>query len=114
MEGRPLFVAAFNVADDKLAEFEEWYVRTHVPDGLHIPHFTRVMRYEKFGSALPLTESGPRFLNMYVIDDEANIEESWMSKEREAASQDFFRWAPALSGGVQGIYVPKAVIDRKE
>lgn len=114
MEGRPLFVAAFNVADETLAEFEEWYVRTHVPDGLRIPHFTRVLRYEKYSGTLPLTESAPRFLNMYVIDDEANIEKSWMSKEREAASQDFFRWTPALSGGVQGIYVPKAVIDRKE
>jgi hypothetical protein len=111
-EGKPLFVAAFNVDEARLAEFEDWYVKTHVPDGLAIPHFTRVLRYEKYGQALPLLESGPRFLNIYVIDRVDNIERAWLSKEREAASQDFFRWSDALRDGSQGIYVPTAVIDR--
>ena len=110
-EGKPLFVAAFNVDHAKLAEFEDWYVKTHVPDGLAIPHFTRVLRYEKYGRALPLLESGPRFLNIYVVEGVDNIERAWLSKEREAASQDFFRWGDALTDGVQGIYVPTAVID---
>lgn len=111
-EGKPLFVAGFNVDEARLAEFEDWYVKKHVPDGLAIPHFMRLLRYEKYPRALPLLESGPRFLNIYVVDQVDNIERAWLNKEREAASQDFFRWGDGLTDGVQGIYVPTAAIDR--
>lgn len=113
-DDRPLFVAGFNVNEARLGEFEDWYVRTHVPDAFAIPHFTRVLRYEKYDRALPLLESGPRFLNIYVIDHVDNIERAWLSREREAASKDFFRWDDALRDGIQGIYVPTGVIDRGE
>jgi len=114
MEAKPLFVAAFNVDSARLAEFEDWYRARHVPDGLSIPHFTRVLRYEKYPHEMPLLESGPRFLNMYVIDNAESVEAAWLSKERDAASQDFIRWHDALSDGIQGIYLPKAIVERKE
>jgi hypothetical protein len=114
MEANPLFAAAFNVDDTRLVEFEEWYRTKHVPDGLSIPHFTRLLRYEKYPREMPLLESGPRFLNIYVIDSAESVETAWMSKEREAASEDFLRWGDALSAGTQGIYLPTAVVERKE
>ncbi len=114
MQANPIFVATFNVEESRLAEFEDWYRKRHVPDGLSIPHFQRLFRYEKWPGALPLLDSGPRFLNIYVVDSPDNVEAAWLSKQREDSSQDFFRWADALRDGIQGIYLPTAVVEKED
>jgi hypothetical protein len=53
-----------NVVPDSEAEFNEWYIRDHLPDRVSLPGFRRGRRW------LAL-EGGPRYFTFYEIEDAA-------------------------------------------
>jgi hypothetical protein len=53
---------------DQVAEFEEWYTRTHIPQvRAAVPSITSVSRYELVDPGSP--EPSNRYLAVYEIDD---------------------------------------------
>lgn len=60
-----VMVVETNCADKaKEAEFNEWYNKTHLPDVLKTPGFTRATRYENINPS----EGEPKFLAIYEIE----------------------------------------------
>lgn len=56
-------IAAFDVPEDMVDEFNEWYDNDHIPEKVGaVPGFLRARRYEAQGN-------GPRFLAIYELED---------------------------------------------
>jgi len=53
-----------NVTPESEAEFNEWYIRDHLPDRVSLPGFRRGRRWLAAGE-------GPRYFTFYEIDDAA-------------------------------------------
>jgi hypothetical protein len=99
-----LFVSGFDVDPNQRVAFERWYDEVHIPDSLRLRGFRVARRYTR----APGVENtaGPELLNVFEISDEEAFRASWDTPERRAGSDDFNRWARALSNAHVGFYVP--------
>jgi hypothetical protein len=99
-----LFVSGFDVDPARREAFDRWYDEVHIPDSLRLRGFKVARRYTR----APNVEDtvGPELLNVFEISGEAAFRASWDSPERRSGSEDFNRWADALSNAHVGFYVP--------
>jgi hypothetical protein len=99
-----LFVSGFDVDPVQREAFDRWYDDVHIPDSLRLRGFRVARRFTR----APGVENtaGPELLNVFEISGEAAFRASWDSPERRAGSEDFNRWADALSNAHVGFYVP--------
>jgi hypothetical protein len=103
---KTLFVATFDVAAAQRQEFDRWYEEVHVPDALGIPGYKGVQRYES-GGDFPNASGAARYLNVYEVESAEAFAAGWETDYRRRSSEDFNRWAPALSNANVGLYVAK-------
>ena len=101
-----LFVATFDVEAAKREAFDRWYEEIHVPEALGIPGYKGVRRYES-GGDFPNAAGAARYLNVYEVESAEAFAAGWDTDYRRRSSEDFNRWAPALSNANVGLYVAK-------
>lgn len=99
-----LFVASFDVASDREADFEKWYSGVHVPDALGIPGFKAVHRFACGGDFENATGAA-KYLNIYEVESAEAFRRGWDTDYRRASSADFNRWGRSLSNGNVGLYL---------
>jgi hypothetical protein len=99
-----LFVATFDVAPDREADFEKWYSEVHVPDALGIPGFKAIRRFVCDGD-FDNASGAAKYLNIYEVESADAFRQGWDTDYRRASSADFNRWGPSLSNGNVGFYV---------
>jgi heme-degrading monooxygenase HmoA len=99
-----LFIASFDVDAGREAEFEQWYRDVHVPDALGIPGYRSVRRYRNAGP-FENADRGAKYLNIYELESLSAFAAGWDTDYRRRSSEDFNRWAGALSKANVGVYV---------
>lgn len=66
-QARAAMLLLFDVADDAVAEHDDWHTHEHMPERLAIPGFRRGTRWTR-------ESSGPRYCVLYEVDDLAVLD----------------------------------------
>lgn len=111
--GGPLSVVMLDMLPGREAAMNEWYDTSHVPNLLAVPGYRVASRFRVVEPRATSMSTGPAYLALYELDDEAAIpligpDPEQMTPEATAELEVFRRdWASAVSALAWTVFRPR-------
>lgn len=102
---RPTLWVRARVTPEVTAEFESWYISTHLPHVLNVPGIVRAQRVR--GSS----DQDGSHLMVFEFADSAAVQPALSSEEAQQARKDWDHWRPHLQELSIEIYAPLSPIE---
>ncbi|MHB8574535.1 MAG: EthD domain-containing protein [Dehalococcoidia bacterium] len=90
---RPMLVVRARIHPSRLAEFQEWYRRVHLPHALAIPG---IVGYRGLEPPPGAARGMPNVLSLFLFADDSDIQKALQSREAQLARRDWEVWSHAV------------------